>query len=131
MKHGTRQRSNFNPSMSRNWFTLAHTHCPNAQVFLLRCLKEFSHTVQDERLRRREPDRGKGRGRNRLEIFSTSLHFFLAPRGFSKAFRKKTSSCMMDQTAAAAMSQPTQQSASFDTSVTISTCVASFLNTVG
>ncbi len=31
----------------------------------------------------------RGRGRERLDAFSTLLHFSLAPRGFSKAFSKK------------------------------------------
>lgn len=76
-------------------------------------------------------ERAEERGRERLDAFSTSLHFSLAPRGFSKAFSKNTSGCVMDQTAAAATSQPTQQTAGFDISVTISQCVVSVLYTAG
>lgn len=54
-------------------------------------------------------EREEERGRERLDAFSTLLHFSLAPRGFSKAFSKNTSGCVVDQTAAAATSQPTQQ----------------------
>lgn len=95
----------------------AFTHAVPANAYFLipLCLKEFSQFVQDERQRGRERkrqtdrEREEERGRERLDAFSNLLHFSLAPRGFSKAFSKNTSGCVVDQTAAAATSQPTQQ----------------------
>lgn len=89
------------------------------------------------KMRGREGEKGRDkltyreRERERLDVFSASLHFSLAPRGFSKAFSKKTNGSMMDQTPAAATSQPTQHTAGFDISVTISPCVVSVSYSTG
>lgn len=105
--------------------------CPSNAYFLIPlCLKEFSQFVRDEE-RWRERERLTDRDKRKRESRAERDHFSVAPRGFSKAFSKKTSGCVMDQTAAAATSQPTQQTTGFDISVTIRPCVASFLYTSG
>lgn len=121
-KKQARQGSNFYPSLSENRYTRVprqskrfHACCPSKCILshptvpkgvLTICTRweakgEGKEEANWQRERKREAER--------LDAFSTLLHFSLAPRGFSKAFSKNTSGCVMDQTAAAATSQPTQQ----------------------
>lgn len=122
MKKQARRGSNFYPSLSENRYTRVprqskrfHTCCPSKCILSHPTVPKGVLTICKMRGRGGGKGRGKltereeERGRERLDAFSTLLHFSLAPRGFSKAFSKNTSGCVVDQTAAAATSQPTQQ----------------------
>lgn len=114
-----------------------HASCPSNAYFLIPLrLKEFLQFVrrwEAERERKwgdKLTESERKREAERYWMYSPPcFSSLLAPRGFSKAFSEKTSGCAMDQTAAAATFQPTQQTTSFDISVTISPHVASVLYT--
>lgn len=112
MKRRARQKSNFYPSVSKNRHSSTELmlSCMLSQHFLIPlCLKEFSQFAQDESQRRRkrkkQTKRRSDRGRDRsLPWFTSHWH----PEASPEAFSKKTSSCDMDQTEAAATSRPTK-----------------------
>lgn len=67
------------------------TYPCDAYFLIPLCLKEFLQFAKDEKQGRSERGRqtDRERGREILDVFSTLLHFSLAPRGFSEAFSKK------------------------------------------